>query len=102
VAAESTRECLTLYPRTWAEHLPSGGGVLDAVPQRFFEVSGIPVEAPEDAMSGSVESDGQRLDDADQLRPIQRPVGHPQHEPVADRILDQFGDVSCGHTPTVP
>ena len=102
MAPESTHECLSLFPRTWGEHYPGRGGVLDAVPQQLFEVSRIPVEAPEDAMSGRVEPDGQRLDEADQVCPVQRPIGHPQHEPVADRLFDQLGGVGCGHAPTVP
>jgi hypothetical protein len=66
---------LTRFPRTWSEHFTGGGCALDAVPQQVFDVSRIPVEAPEDAMPGRVESDRQRLDEADQLCLVRTPLG---------------------------
>jgi hypothetical protein len=86
-----------LHPGPGLEHLPGGGGVLDAVPEQAFDVSRISVEAPEHAVPSRVEPDGQRLDEADHLRLVQRPIRHPEYEPRMDGLLDQLRCGGAGH-----
>ena len=55
------------------------------------------VPAPERPVPGSIEPDCERLDDVVVHGPIHRPVGHPQHQVLADGPLDQRGHIRRRH-----